>query len=125
MPEQSRKKSHGVVYTPSFLVTTILNLTDYRGARIRRKHVMENSCGEGSFLGEVVERYCAVCASQAASTNEIKRELETYVHGLEIDPEALRRCRVRLNQVAEKYGVVGVAWDVRLGDATTNSRYDM
>ena len=118
------KKIQGVVYTPSFLVKTILDLSDYRGANIRAKHIMENSCGEGVFLCEVVDRYCEVCSSQRISKQELKRELETFIHGLDIDSEAVAHCVANLNRVAERYDLVDVNWDVKLEDSTAVSRFD-
>ncbi len=85
---------------------------------------MENSCGAGAFLCEVVDRYCEVCSSQQISKQELKRELETFVHGLEIDADAVNQCIANLNMVAERYGVIGVNWDVTLEDSTTVSRFD-
>lgn len=116
-----RKKS-GRVYTPRFVVEKILDLTDYRGARVARKHVVDPSCGDGAFLTVVVERYCRENATLDAAA--LKAELETFVHGIEIDPTEREKCVQNLNAVALTFGVQGVNWDVVCADALTVDRFD-
>ena len=118
---EARKKS-GRVYTPRFIVEQILDLTGYRGARIARKHVLDPGCGDGAFLTVVVERYCRENANLAAAT--LKRQLETFVHGIEIDPTERERCVRNLDAVALTFGIAGVNWDVVCADALTLDRFD-
>lgn len=47
-------KKHGRVYTPNFLVCTILDFGGYHSKKILRKHVIDNSCGDGAFLVELL-----------------------------------------------------------------------
>lgn len=75
-------KHHGRVYTPDYLVRTILDFGNYNGKDIVEKHVIDNSCGDGAFLREIVERYC-----QQFHGKTLKRHLETYIHGIELDGE--------------------------------------
>ncbi len=116
------RKKNGRVYTPRFIVETILDLTDYRGARIARKHVVDPSCGDGAFLSVVVERYCRENANLGAS--KLKAELETFAHGVELDPTEREKCVQNLDAVALTFGVQGVNWDVVCADALTFDRFD-
>ncbi|MBR4834141.1 MAG: SAM-dependent DNA methyltransferase [Thermoguttaceae bacterium] len=116
------RKKNGRVYTPRFIVETILDLTDYRGARIARKHVVDPSCGDGAFLSVVVERYCRENANLGAA--KLKAELETFVHGVELDPTEREKCVQNLAAVALTFGVQGVNWDVICADALTVDRFD-
>lgn len=50
-------KENGVVYTPDYVVRMILDESDYDGEEILQKHVIDNSCGAGAFLKEIVHRY--------------------------------------------------------------------
>ena len=120
----STKKTRGVVYTPVEIVRNILDLSGYRGARILRKRVMENSCGDGAFLCEIVERYCREAIASGYSTARIKRDLERCVCGLEIDPDAMRRCVLKANAVAERFGITDVAWNFVCCDALQTDRFD-
>ncbi|MBP5621851.1 MAG: N-6 DNA methylase, partial [Thermoguttaceae bacterium] len=112
------KKSFGRVYTPKTIVDLILDLADYRGSKIVGKHVVDNSCGDGSFLTEIVERYCRACS------DNLKTNLETFVHGIEIDEEERQKCLARLDAIAARYGVSDVRWDVVQADATRFDRFD-
>ena len=115
----SAQKSAGRVYTPESIVNDILNLSGYVGKRILKRHVIDNSCGDGAFLGPIVERYCRECEPR-----RLKRELEEFVHGIEIDAGELGKCVKRLDAVAARYGASGVRWDVQCGDALKARQYD-
>jgi adenine-specific DNA-methyltransferase len=105
-------KHHGRVYTPDYLVRTILDFGNYNGKDIVEKHVIDNSCGDGAFLCEIVERYC-----QQFHGKTLKRHLETYIHGIELDGEERDKCVRNLNDIAIKHGVKKVNWDVICADA--------
>lgn len=120
--EKRIKKNNGRYYTPADIVGQILDLSDYRGPRILRKHVIDNSCGDGAFLREIVERYCEESANREVS--ELKAELETFVHGVELDPTEREKCVRNLDAVALKRGVRGVNWDVICADALAIDRFD-
>jgi hypothetical protein len=116
------KKNNGRYYTPVNIVKQILDLSEYFGPRILRKHIMENSCGDGAFLCEIVERYCQESANSQKS--ELKTELETFVHGIELDPTEREKCVRNLDAVALKYGVSKINWDVICADALTVDQFD-
>ena len=105
-------KHHGRVYTPDYLVRTILDFGNYNGKDIVGKHVIDNSCGDGAFLREIVERYC-----QQFHGKTLRRHLETYIHGIELDGEEREKCVRNLNDIAIKHGVNKVNWDVISADA--------
>lgn len=107
-------KQTGRVYTPSFLVKIILNFGGYRGTGILQKHVMDNSCGDGAFLVEIVQRYCIV--SQNLARQNLKRDLETFIHGIEIDSEECEKTKLNLDAVVRDLGIGDVNWDIRCAD---------
>ena len=113
------KKLLGRVYTPRSVVQIILDLSGYVGDFILCRHVIDNSCGNGAFLTEIVERYCAV-----ANPRTLQFELETYIHGIEIDKQECCCCRARLDSVVEKYGLFNVCWDIVCADALNVDKYD-
>ena len=53
-----RTKKEGGVYTPLFIVQTVCDLAGYIGEKTYHKHVIDNSCGDGAFLCEIIRRYC-------------------------------------------------------------------
>lgn len=112
-------KQHGRVYTPAYLVRTILDFGGYWGNGIVGKHVIDNSCGDGAFLCEIVERYC--CQYQEV---DLKEHLQSFIHGIELDVHERDRCIENLNRVAAVYGIEGVEWDVICADALTIDQFD-
>ena len=117
-------KNGGQVFTPEFLVREILDFAGYKHGGIGRKHVIDNSCGNGAFLCEVVRRYISDYVAANGSAAGVNEELELYIHGIEIEDEAYRECRLRLDEAAAEYGVVGVLWDVRHADALSVQDYN-
>ena len=70
-------KQHGRVYTPDYLVKTILDFGGYDNPDVLRKHVIDNSCGDGAFLTEIVRRYCSLFLSRKQDLSELRKNLET------------------------------------------------
>ncbi len=113
------KKQIGQIFTPEFLVKGILDTADYIGANIVGKHVIDNSCGDGAFLCEIVRRYIDIC-----DQDNVKQHLETYIHGIEIDETAYNQCLENLNNIATEKGIEDVNWDIRNADTLTIDEYD-
>lgn len=105
-------KRHGRVYTPDYLVRNILDFGGYISSSILQKHVIDNSCGDGAFLQEIVERYCAAFQQVNPSAKQLKVDLETYIHGIELDEFECNKCVDNLNSIASKYGIKEVKWDI-------------
>lgn len=112
-------KQHGRVYTPDYLVKVILDFGGYDKPAILKKHVIDNSCGDGAFLTEIVRRYCAFFLTQKQDLSELKHELETYIHGIELDAVECDKCILNLNKVVEEYGISKVKWDITNADTLT------
>ena len=119
----SKEKLLGQIFTPEYLVADILDIAGYvSGPDIVEKHVIDNSCGDGAFLVEVVKRYCE--AAKNTNVNKLKTELETYIHGIEIDAKSYRACLKRLDDLCSRYGLDGVRWDVRHESALDERAFD-
>lgn len=92
--------------------------------RILGKHIIDNSCGEGAFLCEIVGRYCRAFRAGNDDIALLKDDLQTYIHGIEIDAGTYERCIENLNLVALKFGVTDVDWDIIEGNALKIKIYD-
>lgn len=115
-------KTYGRVYTPTYLVQLILDHTGYTSYEcIIAKHIIDNSCGDGAFLTEIVNRYCKMFDG---NVEELKQHLQTYIHGIEIDATEHTKCVNNLNKVAYQYGIVDIKWDVICADALSVSAYN-
>lgn len=111
-------KNLGQVSTPDVIVEFMLNAIGYKGEAILNKHILDNSCGDGAFLKNIVERYLKVAKEKNISSEEIKKSLETYIHGIEIDVIAYESCLKNLNSIFP------ANYDVKLGDALFIRNYD-
>ena len=120
----TEEKAKGRFYTPGHIVRSILNMSGYRGPGILRRHAIDNSCGDGAFLDEMVRRYSAEAVKAGYSGAELARDLGTYIHGLEIDGAETAKAAARITETARRYGAAGVRWDVRCGNTLTETRYD-
>jgi adenine-specific DNA-methyltransferase len=59
------------------------------------------------------------------SSNEIKKLLETFIHGIEIDAENYKNVISNLNKVLVEYKLsIRVNWDITLGDATEIDKFN-
>lgn len=122
--ETNAKKNRGKIYTPAHIVKHILNLGEYCGKNILKKHVIDNSCGDGAFLIEVVERYIKEALLDKISPQEISADLETYIHGIEINKKEHSKCIENLNLTCKKYNLTDIKWDVICADATKITKYN-
>ena len=117
-------KHRGKIFTPDYLVDDILNQGHYLEGNINKKHVIDNSCGDGQFLIHIVDRYCKDFLKEKTDVTKLKSELETYIHGIEIDLEDLKICKERCSQVAELYNVKSVNWDFINANTLKTNKFD-
>jgi adenine-specific DNA-methyltransferase len=117
-------KKHGRVYTPDYIVNLIIDYGKYSSINILSKHVIDNSCGDGSFLKEIVSRYCSEFLSQSNDISSLKSHLETYIHGIELDANECETCIYNLNEIVKQYGISGVAWDIINANTLSISLYN-
>lgn len=117
-------KHSGQVFTPDFLVEDILNYSGYVSGNILQKHVIENSCGDGAFLCEIVARYCDDFLTSHGHNEGLKEELEHFIHGIELDKTAFENCLYNLNLLVANYSLSNVNWDILNADALSVTKYD-
>lgn len=122
---KSRIKNMGGIYTPKYIVNYMLDLLDYNNINILNKNIMENSCGDGAFLCEIVARYCEQFLKIAnLSRNQLKLELEQHIFGIEKDETEHKKCLENLGKVAEKFDIFNVKWNVICGDSLEHNEFD-
>ena len=119
-----KKKKDGKIFTPKPIVKQMLYNELWRHHELD-EHIIDNSCGDGAFLCEIVVDYCETYKQEWLRKGmNLKTILETYIHGIEIDPVEHKKCLENLDRVAEGYGVTGVKWDIQNRDALTCHDYD-
>lgn len=121
---KDKKKELGQVFTPKKLVEDMLNFVDYTGSKILKKHIIDNSCGDGAFLIEIVKKYIDEHQKLHNSLTKIKKELETYIHGIELDADTYIACLNNLDKTALLYGITNVKWNIICGNTLNHSEFD-
>lgn len=103
------------VFTPSKNVKQLLDTVGYTKDLFGKK-IAENSCGDGSVLIEIVERYIIDGLNNNFELDKIREGLEKDIWGAEIDNSHIIVCKSKLNAIAAAYGLTGVSWNIFQGD---------
>lgn len=103
------------IFTPTEYVNELLDTIGYKG-QLYGKSILENSCGDGKILVEVVRRYIVSCKRKKMTNKEIKNGLEHDVYGVELEKAHAVSCRKNLDDIANSLGVKDVAWNIIEGD---------
>lgn len=103
------------IFTPEEVVKDMLDAVGYMH-NLKGKKILENSCGGGNFLSEIVSRYISDAKKNNCSTDEIKAGLENDIWGADIDIEKIEECIFRLNTIAENCGIFNVKWRIYCRD---------
>lgn len=103
------------IFTPIHIVKEMLDLIGYKD-NILKKYILDNSCGNGNFLIEIVKRYFHKALDLKKEYNEIKNDLETYIIGIEIEHKLVNECKKRLDKIAEGYGFFNIKWNIKCAD---------
>lgn len=117
-------KHTGQVFTPDFIVKTILDEAGYKGTGILRRHCIDNSCGDGAFLCEIVRRYLRAYRDSHGTLDGASAELHKFIHGIEIDKCAVEMCAANIASVLAEFGMTGAGIDLRHGDTLDIHDYD-
>ncbi len=103
--------NNGQVPTPPKYVNELLDCIGYTHD-LYDKSVLENSCGEGNILKEVVRRYITNSLEEGYSNVQIISGLENRITGYDIDPKCINKCIDTLNTLAKEYGLTGIQWNI-------------
>lgn len=123
--QMKNTKNLGQIFTPQYLVADILDEAGYTlGNNILEKHVIDNSCGTGAFLDEIVRRYCNSYLNIHKDKKRLSEQLSTYIHGIELDTAVYRSCLHRLSAIAEEFELPKINWDIRNADALLVKDFD-
>ncbi len=99
------------IFTPQKNAIFLLNKLGYK-KDIYNKKVMENSCGDGNILIEIVKRYIVDCLNHNFSKSEIKKLIEENIYAAEIDKIHLTKCKKRLDDLSAFYDLPKIKWNI-------------
>ncbi|WP_423214619.1 Eco57I restriction-modification methylase domain-containing protein [Streptococcus equinus] len=97
--------------TPSKYVKQLLDSAGYK-KKLFGKKVLENSCGEGNVLYEIVDRYIKDSLTRNFELSDIKNGLQRDIVAYEIDFEKIAICKNRLDNLCLEYGIFNVNWSI-------------
>ncbi len=104
------------VFTPINIVNDQLDYVGYT-ENLFGKKVLENSCGNGNFLSEIVHRYIIDSRKNGYSVSAIRQGLNSDIFGYEIDKTHRDTCIANLNSISREYEILNVDWNIYPEDA--------
>lgn len=112
------------IATPERYVEEMLDYVGYQQNLMGQK-VLENSCGEGNILKQIVKRYIKDAKAYSYSAEDIATGLEKDITAYEIDPEKIELCKNELNALINEEELPAVNWNIREEDflKSKNGKY--
>lgn len=107
MEENYRKLCQ--VFTPKENVRQLLDWCGYN-SNLWGKKIIENSCGDGQIIQEIVRRYIKDGLKNGLSKDAIEKGLNNDIYGIEYDIKQYKKCLQNLNEITEEYGLSNVEW---------------
>ena len=114
------------IFTPENYVKELLDSVGYC-KDILNKTILENSCGDGNILVEIVKRYIEEAIKQKYSKERIKECLQDNIFGFEIDKVQFEKCIYNLNLVVKENDIHDVQWNIYNKDylrSEVNKKFD-
>lgn len=99
------------VFTPRNYVKKLLDHINYQ-ENLYGKKILENSCGSGNILIQIVQRYIDDCKKKNFSQKSIELGLEQDIYGIEIDIEQYNICIENLNNLLKHNGLNNIKWNI-------------
>ncbi|MGO5444427.1 Eco57I restriction-modification methylase domain-containing protein [Faecalimonas sp. LCP19S3_D12] len=103
------------VQTPDAYVKKLLDYVGYNN-NLLGKRVLENSCGEGNILAEIVERYICDLRENKYEDIEIVKGIENDIVGYEKDPKLAAVCVDKLERIRVSQKLPKVHWNIKIED---------
>lgn len=108
------------VFTPTENVKQLLNWCGYT-ENLYGKKIIENSCGDGSILKEVVRRYIEDSLKKRRSKEKIELGLSNDIYAIEYDNTQYNKCKENLDRILEEYKLGKIDWkNIKNEDALIN-----
>ena len=111
-----KQKVNCKIFTPQDVVVNMMDILGYKENLYGRK-ILENSCGDGRFLIEIVKRYIKDCRLNGYNDDEIRNGLARDICAFEIDTDTFNECINNLNQLTKEYSIFDINWSIFNRDA--------
>lgn len=120
----SKQSKNCQVPTPDKYVKEMLDYIGYTDNLFGKK-VLENSCGEGNILVQIVSRYIFDAKTQGILKEEIVTGLEQDIVAYEVDQGKIDICIERLNKILESENIPEVKWNIKMQDFLKSKEQDV
>lgn len=117
--ENLRVKQKCQIFTPTEKVSCMLDMADYVD-NLYGKRILENSCGDGEFLAQIVERYIADAIKHKYKISEIRDGLSRDIFAYDVDEKMVEKCISRLDEIAFRFSLFDVNWNIKCADFLTD-----
>lgn len=123
--KKNKMKESGEVFTPKEIVDYMLNMLPNQ-SDLWQKQVMDNSCGDGAILVYILRKFLLSYAiSRPYDEAELTSILENNIHGIDINPENVEKCKNRLDNIVYMFhNTIKPKWDIRCANALEIHDYD-
>ena len=99
------------VQTPDSYVLFLLDSVGYKN-NLYGKKILENSCGHGNILIQIIERYILDSQKNNISIQDIVKGIENDIVAYETDETSIRICKERLETLRTKYNLPNIRWNI-------------
>jgi adenine-specific DNA-methyltransferase len=126
----SKQKDLGQVFTPTYVVKTILDELNYvsNNINILQHKIMEPSFGEGAFFYEIIDRLITAAKKYDLTQEQILVTLNNNIFGVEYDKELFIKTKNELNDYLTSKGLKPIAWENLVNEDSltyqTNNLFD-
>lgn len=96
---------NGVVYTPKYIVDDMLSMLGTNS--LIDKRIIDPSCGDGAFLKKIVD-----WVLKNDSIYEKKSYLEKNIYGIDVDNDAIQKCKQSLDDLCLAQSITNVKWNI-------------
>ncbi|MFS8083389.1 MAG: DNA methyltransferase, partial [Ginsengibacter sp.] len=114
---KQRVADHGEVFTPPWMVDSMLDLVKDETERIDSRF-LEPACGSGNFLIRILQRKLAAVELKFGKSNFEKRHYALLglmcVYGIELLADNIAECRANMLEIVGGYLNIGESDDLQL-----------
>ena len=99
------------ISTPKEHVKYMLDLAGYTD-NLWGKKILENSCGEGNFLVEIVKRYVNDCRRNGYNDETIREGIYRDITAFEVDSDYIKKCKGNIKKLSKELGIKGIKCNI-------------
>ena len=108
-------KEKSQIFTPNPLIKEMVKKISGIDELYQLK-ILENSCGDGRILLEIVKKYIDSCIMHCLTKDQMVHVLQENIFAYEIDNNLIRKCIKKLDELVYEYGIECIRWNIKCED---------